>query len=120
MTIIPKDSLPGINSYIKKDRVSRSKKNEKFEKVLNDKTNKNSPIPKNSYPESVKPVKDFTNISSDSKDMLIAKKAIGDAPDVREDLVEQIKNEIKNGTYEMDMEKLADRLLDSGIFDDLL
>lgn len=121
MTVIPKDSLPGINSFIKNDKVKGKKgenvkKGEKFGKILNSKVNKPE-RPSNVLP---KKVVDVTSISEESRDLLIAKKAIDNVSDVREDLVEKIKSQIKDGTYEIDLDLLADKLIDSGIFDDLI
>ena len=121
MTVIPKDSLPGINSFIKKDRVKGKKgkdvkKGERFDKILSSKVDK-SDRPSNVSP---KKIVDVTSISEESRDLLIAKKAIDNVPDVREDLIEKIKSQIKDGTYDIDLDLLADNLIDSGIFDDLI
>jgi len=40
-------------------------------------------------------------------------------PDVREDKVAQLKEQIENGTYEIDEEKIADKMLKDSLFNDL-
>ena len=54
---------------------------------------------------------DKVEISSFGKDLQIAKKAVSESPDVRMDKVEDIKNRINNGSYEVDMDSFADILL---------
>lgn len=53
---------------------------------------------------------DQLQISSQGKDIQTAKSAVMNAPDVREDVVAPIKEQIQNGTYEVDAESLADKL----------
>ncbi|MCQ2081098.1 MAG: flagellar biosynthesis anti-sigma factor FlgM [Lachnospiraceae bacterium] len=53
---------------------------------------------------------DQLQISSQGKDIQAAKSAVNNAPDIREDVVAPIKEQIKNGTYEVDAESLADKL----------
>ena len=45
----------------------------------------------------------------------MAKAAVAAAPDVRTDLVNDIKTRMQNGTYDVSMEMLADKLLAEGI-----
>ena len=40
-------------------------------------------------------------------------------PDVREDKVAQLKEQIENGTYKIDEEKIADKMLKDLLFNDL-
>lgn len=54
---------------------------------------------------------DSVQISQMGKDYQIAKAAVAAVPDVRVDLVNDIKSRMKNGTYEVSMEMLADKLL---------
>ncbi len=54
---------------------------------------------------------DQVQISSIGKDMQIAKSAVASAPDIREDLVNSVKQKIQNGTYAVDTESFADKLL---------
>lgn len=54
---------------------------------------------------------DKLEISSFGRDMQIAKQAVNNAPDVRMDKAEQLKSQIKNGTYDVDANSFADVLL---------
>lgn len=57
-------------------------------------------------------------LSSAAKDTTIAKQAVAGVPDVREDLVCSLKQQIDDGTYEVDADDFAGRLLEkySGLF----
>jgi len=54
---------------------------------------------------------DKVEISSFGRDLQIAKQAVKNAPDVRMDKVEQLKAQIKAGTYDVDAGSFADMLL---------
>lgn len=54
---------------------------------------------------------DKVEISSFGRDLQIAKQAVANSPDVRTDKVEQLKSQIKNGTYNVDADSFADMLL---------
>lgn len=54
---------------------------------------------------------DSVQISQMGKDYQVAKAAVTGTPDVRTDLVNDIKSRMQNGTYDLSMEKLADKLL---------
>ncbi len=56
-------------------------------------------------------VSDSLNISSIGKDIQIAKKAVKEAPDVREDVTAPLKKAIQDGTYDVSGEDFADKLL---------
>lgn len=56
--------------------------------------------------------KDRLNISSTGKDLQVAKQAVKDAPDIREDKVNALKNAISNGTYDVTSEDFADKIMD--------
>ncbi len=53
---------------------------------------------------------DQLQISSMGKDIQVAKQAVANAADVREDLVASVKSRINNGTYEVDGSSLAEKL----------
>ena len=55
--------------------------------------------------------RDQVQISSTGKDYNAAKAAIAESPDIREDLVADIKARIKAGTYDVSAEDFADKLL---------
>lgn len=54
---------------------------------------------------------DKLQISSKGKDINVAKQALASTPDIREDLVNSIKERINNGTYEVSNEAFADKVL---------
>ena len=54
---------------------------------------------------------DSVQNSQMGKDYQVAKAAVAATPDVRTDLVADIKSRIQNGTYDVSMEMLADKLL---------
>lgn len=55
---------------------------------------------------------DHVEISQIGKEFQVAKKAIAASPDVREERVNALKQQIDSGTYEVSDEALADKLLD--------
>lgn len=55
---------------------------------------------------------DKLEISQAGKDINVAKKAIKESPDVREDKIEAIKKQMAEGTYSVSTEALADKILD--------
>lgn len=54
---------------------------------------------------------DKLQISSFGKEIQIAKAAIAGSPDIREELTAPIKEKIANGTYEVDTNSFAEKLL---------
>ncbi len=56
--------------------------------------------------------KDKLQISNTGKDMQVAKKAVSDAPDIREDKVAAIKQRYANGTYEVSGEEFAQKMME--------
>ena len=66
------------------------------------------------------PAKADTVVLSDSaKKVQEAQKQLEAIPDVREDKVAQIKEQIENGTYEMDEEKIAGKMIKDALLNDL-
>lgn len=55
---------------------------------------------------------DQLEISSVGRDLQIAKQAVKESPDVREDKVKELKAKIDNGTYEVSREAFADKLME--------
>jgi negative regulator of flagellin synthesis FlgM len=43
----------------------------------------------------------------------VVKKALADVPDIRQDLVSSLKERINNGTYDVDIDDFASKLLDN-------
>lgn len=56
--------------------------------------------------------KDSLEISSFGKVFQNAKKAVADAPEVREDKVQSLKEQMANGTYNVSSKQVADKLVD--------
>lgn len=55
--------------------------------------------------------KDSVQISGFGRDLQIAKEAVANAPDVRMDKVNEIKTAMANGTYNVPMSAVAEKLL---------
>ena len=55
--------------------------------------------------------KDSVKISGFGRELQIAKQAVAQAEDVREDRVQELKAQMANGTYNVPMSALADKLL---------
>ena len=62
--------------------------------------------------------KDQLLLSAAGKDAQIAKQAVANTPDVREDVIESLKEQIDNGTYEVSVDDLAVKLFEkyNGLF----
>lgn len=62
--------------------------------------------------------KDQLMLSATGRDAQIAKQAVANTPDIREDVVAPLKEKIDNGTYEVSAEDFAGKLLEkySGLF----
>ena len=54
---------------------------------------------------------DEIQISSFGKEIHIAKAALANSPEIREELVAPIKSKIENGTYEVSNESFANKLM---------
>lgn len=54
---------------------------------------------------------DKVSFSNVGKDMQVAKNALKNVPDVREDKVNELKASINNGTYQVSPESFADKLV---------
>jgi len=62
---------------------------------------------------------DTVLISDTAKRIQEAKKQLDSIPDIREDKVAQLKNQIKNGTYEINAEKIAGKMIKEGLLNQL-
>ena len=56
--------------------------------------------------------RDEVQISSMGRDYKIAKQAVADASDIREDRVAQLKERLDSGNYNVDMNDFANKLLE--------
>lgn len=57
--------------------------------------------------------KDRVEISRMGKDYQIAKQAVANTPDIREDKVAALKQKIASGNYNVNAEELADKMVES-------
>lgn len=60
--------------------------------------------------------KDVLDISSTAKEYQIAQKAIAQLPDIRMDKIQDIKDKIESGSYNISANEIADKIVTS-IFD---
>ncbi len=63
---------------------------------------------------------DIVDISKESEVLYKAKKEIDKLPDVRKEKVEAIKDKVENNQYEIDEGKVADKILEESIIDELV
>jgi negative regulator of flagellin synthesis FlgM len=62
---------------------------------------------------------DTVVLSDTAKRIQEAKKQLDAIPDIREDKVALLKEQVENGTYEIDAEKIADKMLKDSLLNDL-
>lgn len=60
---------------------------------------------------------DKVSLSRTSKEMQLAKKAVTEAPDIREDKVARLKQEIAEGQYDVNPDQIAEKLVGTIISD---
>lgn len=68
--------------------------------------------PKAKKAEGMKFEEDKIEISSQAREIQVAMKALKEVPDVREEKVNEIRAQIKNGTYKPSSEDVAEKLLE--------
>ncbi len=56
---------------------------------------------------------DQLEISRTAKDYQVAKQAVANTPDIRTDKTSDIKRRMESGTYNISMEEVADKLVES-------
>lgn len=54
---------------------------------------------------------DKVSLSSSAQDMKTTREAVAAAPDIRQDKVNEIKTAVENGTYQINAEKIANKML---------
>ncbi len=104
MEITRKDNSINIDAYIKNLQVKGKKRIEKSSEKA----------PEEIYNE------DKVILSPRAKEIHEAKKLLYSIPDIREEKVAVLKKSIKNGTYKIDNEKIADKMLKGSLLDELL
>ena len=100
MEITPKDSV-NIEAY-----VNQVQEKDKVE-------------PTSDQPEKQQVKADTVELSDMGKRVQEANKQLENIPDIREDKVAQLKEQVENGTYEIDAEKVADKMLRDSLLNDL-
>ena len=63
---------------------------------------------------------DTVVISDAAKRVHEARRQLDDIPDVREEKVAQLRNQIQSGTYKIDADKIAGKMIKEGLFNDFL
>ncbi len=65
----------------------------------------------------VKETEDKLQLSEKAKEFQVAMKAFKNLPEIREDLVNELKDKIQQGTYNVTGEEVADKIIESAIID---
>ena len=100
MEITPKDSV-NIEAY-----VNQVQEKDKVESTSD-------------QPEKQQVKADTVELSDMGKRVQEANKQLENIPDIREDKVAQLREQVENGTYEVDAEKVADKMLRDSLLNDL-
>jgi len=66
---------------------------------------------KNKQVEQKKRTSDQVNISKEAKDIKKMQKSLQEKPDIRRKKVEEIKKQVSNGTYKVNPEKIAEKIV---------
>lgn len=101
MEITPKDSV-NIDAYI-----NQVQEKDKVE-------------PTSDQPEKQPAKADTVELSDMGKRVQEAHNQLENIPDIREDKVAQLREQIENGTYEPDAEKVAEKMLSDSLLKDLI
>jgi len=100
MEITPKDTV-NIESYVNQ---------------VQDKDKIDAP---SEQPEKQHAKADTVVLSDMAKTVQEAQTQLKSIPDVREDKVAELREQVENGTYEIDAEKIADKMLRDSLLNDL-
>jgi len=57
------------------------------------------------------------NLSTTAKDVQTLKNAVSSLPDVREDKVQALREQIEKGAYKVDAEKVAEKMVGESLLD---
>ncbi|MCE5284090.1 MAG: flagellar biosynthesis anti-sigma factor FlgM [Deltaproteobacteria bacterium] len=57
------------------------------------------------------------DLSTKAKDIQRIKQILDQTPDVREAKVQELKNQIDNGTYTVNLDKIADKMVEESLID---
>jgi negative regulator of flagellin synthesis FlgM len=87
---------------------------------VNQVQDKNSVGTPDNKPEKSAVKADTVVISDAAKRVQDARKQLDSIPDVREDKVSQLRSQIQNGTYEINADKIAGKMIKEGLLNDAL
>ena len=76
--------------------------------------------PSDNKPDKAAARTDTVVISDAAKRIQEARMQLDEIPDVREDKVDQLRNQIENGTYEIDADRIAGKMITEGLINDVL
>jgi len=91
-----------------------------IEAYVNQVQNKDKVDATSEQPEKQQTKADTVVLSDTAKKVQEAQKQLETIPDVREDKVAQLKEQIENKTYDMDEEKIAGKMIKDALLNDLL
>ena len=104
MDISDKNATLPINSYVQQVQTKQTE------------SQKNS----GAAPEPPGPVEDNVDLSQAARDLQNTQKLMESIPDVRQDKVDRLKNQIESGTYRVDAGKIADKMVKESLINELL
>ncbi|MCF8127234.1 MAG: flagellar biosynthesis anti-sigma factor FlgM [Deltaproteobacteria bacterium] len=90
-----------------------------YVKQVNKEKSKSSAVSDDQSSSKVLPSGDSVELSTEAKIMQEAIKVLGTLPDVREEKVEQIKQQIADGTYEIDSKKISEKMITESVVNNL-
>lgn len=71
--------------------------------------------------ETARPAKgDGVVLSKEAQQVLALKDKVAQAPEVRQQRIEELRKQIEAGTYRPDARQIADKMLKSKVFDELI
>jgi negative regulator of flagellin synthesis FlgM len=76
--------------------------------------------PSENKPDKAAARTDTVVISDAAKRIQEARMQLDEIPDVREDKVDQLRNQIENGTYKIDADRIAGKMITEGLINDVL
>ena len=87
---------------------------------VNQVQDKNQAGTQDNKPEKSAVKTDTVVISEAAKRVQEARRQLDEIPDVREEKVAQLRSQIQNGTYEIDADKIAGKMIKEGLFNNFL
>ena len=90
----------------------------KIDAYVNQVQDKNKVDPSESKPDKTAAKTDTVVISDAAKRIQEVRSQLDKVPDVDEEKVAQLRNEIENGTYEINADKIAAKMIKEGLFND--